>query len=286
MSQAPDDDRDLRWLAIGHYAVAVMTLAVGALYTGFSLLINAFVRAATHQSTQTAQEATAAEAIAGMTVILGVAAGVYFLSVVGSLVAVGVLTSRRRGYRVCLALSAFSTTSAMFWNPFAPVAAGFAYKLLRRPTVQVQFPDTQFPEGAETRGAWDLKVLSLSCYVFAAFNLVSGMSTAAFVMRITSLPIGGGNEDAATMHGVLGPVMIAFAALAVLVSIGTYALLGYLLSKARYRGACMGLSILLLFSFPFGTLIGVFLLILLNRSDVVAIFEGLASAAPVADEPT
>lgn len=286
MSQAPDDDRDLRWLVIGHYAAAAMTLAVGTFYTGLSLLMGAVFAVTGEQSTRSPHEAAIAESMAGLLEMLAIAAGVYLLSVVGSLVAVGVLTSRRRGYRVGLALSAFSATSAIFWNPFAPVAAGFTYKLLRRPSVQVQFPNTQFPEGAENRGAWDLKVLSLSCYVFAAFSMIYGMSTAAFVARMINMPIGAGNEAAASMHAVMGPVVIAFAALVVLVSISSYALLGYFLSNARYRGVCMGLSILLLFSFPFGTLIGVFLLILLSRSEVVAVFEGSAGAASVADETT
>jgi hypothetical protein len=272
------DGQDLRSLVLGHYVAAAGTLVVGAFYTGIPMFIGVVMAVASRKGTQSADEAAAMETMAWMLSVAAVFVGIYFLLVVASLIASGVFISKRQRYRSCLALSAVSATSLMFYNPFGPGAAAFTYTLLRRPSIQARFGETQFPQGTGTRGEWDLKVLSLSCYMFAAFHAVAAIPGIAVMLGMARMPVPAGSEQGAAMHAFMVMAMAGFAAVVALAIIALYAALGYLLSAVRYRRVCMGLCIPLLLFFPFGTLLGIFLVILLSRSDVVAVFERTAAA--------
>jgi hypothetical protein len=180
-----DDEQDLKWLVVGHYAAAAMTLLAGLFFAGFFLLMGRFIQAAEQSSSRS--DRLAAEFGQRFTEIIGASTAVYFLLIAGALISVGVLVSRRRSYRLCLGLSALNATSLAYWCPFGPIAAAFTCRLLRRPSIQVQFADNGFPKGADSRTVWDLQAISLGCYVLAGYMGLSslvGVATMTWVMNL------------------------------------------------------------------------------------------------------
>jgi NO-binding membrane sensor protein with MHYT domain len=94
-----------------------------------------------------------------------------------------------------------------------------------------------------------------------------------FIGMLNLAPSGGpaAETEQLELSRFVAPFFLAGLALYSLVIVSG---LGYLLARVERRGLCVALSIAALLYMPMGTLLGVFALLVLNRSDTRALFEG------------
>lgn len=273
----PDEQEDRKrgLLAYGHYAAAAVTF----LFNGFGVLmlvlVAAVMRFAPPKPSETIEEQAIREWMAGVLPWGACLFAVYAIVATASLVYAGILIRRSRGYRLCLWLSAFNVMSTTGALPLGPIAGGFALAHLRKASTQDHFVNESPREHVGFGARWDLKVLSMVATLLCAQTLLGLAVFGTFLVGMLNLaPSGATTGETEQLE------LIRFAAPFFLASLALYSLvvvsgLGYLLARVERRGLCVALSIAALFYVPMGTLLGVFTLLVLNRSDTRALFDGV-----------
>lgn len=124
---------------------------------------------------------------------------------------------------------------------------------------------------------------ALGCFAGGAYFVMAGvMVGAASSGRNSSNPPPEEVMEAMTwIFGTVG-IVIVVASLA-MAALSAY--VGHCLQHARRRILCLVVAALHTPSFPIGTLLGIFTIIVLSRPSVVDRFEGRLPGPPPADEP-
>jgi hypothetical protein len=135
----------------------------------------------------------------------------------------------------------------------------------------------QPPPAASSEDASHLQILAIFYYVFAGLNALSVVLMAFYGVLMgvvfSSAPPSGPNAD---MQAAL-PMIVGLFALVIALSLlfgVLHFMVGQRLRQRRGHKFCQVIAVLTCLSIPFGTALGVFTLIVLNRPSVKAMFAG------------
>ena len=280
------DRRDLQWLEIGHYTAA-----------GLALLFTAgawFMSSRMTEMLAVAQPPAQAEAMnAFMEGAMLLSVG-FQASFVVTFALVGFLVRQRAGYWTCFALSGWN----LLLMPFGTAAGVFMFILLRRPGVESAFrgdvsiagedlaappvqPDwTPAPSPAvdPIRAESDLSPLPVLHYALAALTFVMGCFPIVHVgvgLAMLANPDFAGDKKGADPE-LIGSFFLGVGLLLVVMLWSTaaaVAVTGRFIRQRRRHTFCLVASAVNCFFFPFGTALGVYTLVVLNRDYVKAAFS-------------
>lgn len=120
-----------------------------------------------------------------------------------------------------------------------------------------------------------LRILSIVYYVFAGLNCI-GLCFGFLYLIVGGLFLVGSTTGSKGPPAMVGGLFVAMAVVILLI-VGTTTLLNYLtgrfLSQHRHRTFCFVVAAISCLSFPLGTALGVFTIIVLSRPSVKALFE-------------
>ena len=280
------DRRDLRWLEIGHYVGA----GFGALWTAFSW----FMFDRMDEIWAQADKAPQAEAMSEFMEYAMIAGVAFQASFVVTLVLVGLLVRQRAGYVTCFVLSIWN----LFLMPFGTAAGIFTFILLRRPGIEAAFKgeaalvETQLPTPSAaqaapaaapalpsvdpTRAAPDLQPLPALHYALAVVAFLLGCFPILHVVVGLVLFLGPAPEAKAEEQQLAGSLFVGIGLVFVVmawVAAAATAATGRFISQRRRYTFCLVVSAVNCMFFPFGTALGVYTLIVLNREYVKAEFS-------------
>lgn len=133
----------------------------------------------------------------------------------------------------------------------------------------------QSPPAASSEDASHLKILAIFYYVFAGLNALSVVLMALYgvlmgVVFSTAPPSGANAEMQAMLPMIVG--LFAFVTVLSLLFGVLHFMVGQRLRQRRGHTFCQIVAVVTCLSIPFGTALGIFTLLVLNRPSVRALF--------------
>ena len=137
------------------------------------------------------------------------------------------------------------------------------------------------------KDAEHLRLLSIFHYVVAGINAL--MACIPFVHLIVGIVmvVAGSQSKRGAPPVLVGVFFIAIGAFIILLGWAMAIcifLAGRFLARRRHYMFCFVIAVLSCLSMPFGTILGVFTLIVLSRPSVKALFEGAAGSSPATQD--
>ena len=158
-----------------------------------------------------------------------------------------------------------------------------ANEMIREGTASAPGPESGSLSEQQEKDRSHLGTLSLIYYILAALNTLSTLMGFLIVLGIGIFFVafaGAGPADDPALPSRMGYILIGMSALVLLLG-GVGAFLMYLtgrsLKERKRRTLCFVVACLMLPSFPLGTILGVFTIIVLNRPSVRELFARTAA---------
>jgi hypothetical protein len=131
------------------------------------------------------------------------------------------------------------------------------------------------PANLVDRDSEHLRMLSIFHYVLAGLNALMSCLFILYLVIGIALVIAGAHADEGAPPAIIGGIFIVMGLFALAIGLAVAALLFYagrFLAQRRHHTYCFVIAILSLLSFPLGTALGVFTLVVLSRPSVKALF--------------